>query len=240
MGRENSELNEKRFRGPVRNLGSFIEMLAEMMPKDRQVSGIDLGSGAHFFTNYTREWYGWETVGLDQWKEAIEYARLKYPELAKAYQVCDFLQGIPFKDAEMDFVFSNVVIQHFDDEELEKVFAEVSMVLRRGGIFLVIFKRWVNWENFAKETGLRVNVVDKKLGIVEVEEPMLKAAIDSANQEIINKLTPSQREGMREFRWFRNQQVLHYGKKHNMQPVALIEFTSGRGLPATGIFFKRD
>ena len=233
-------MNDKRFKGPVRNLGSFIEMLAEMMPKDRPVSGIDLGSGAHFFTNYTREWYDWETISLDQWKEAIEYARLKYPASAKAYQVCDFLQGVPFKDDEMDFVFSNVVIQHFDDQELDKVFAEVSRVLHRGGVFLVMFKRWVNWEIFAKETGLRVNIVDKKLGIVEIEEPMLKKAIDSANSEIIQKLTPSQREGMREFRWFTNQQVIGAGQKYGLHLVALIEFTSGRGLPASGIFFTRD
>jgi len=240
LDRESSELNKKRFKGPVKNLGSFIEMLAEMMPKDRQAVGIDLGCGAHFFTNYTRERYGWGTIGFDQWEEAIEYARLKYPQSAEAYQVCDFLNGIPFRDATMDFVFSNLVIQHFEDIELYEAFSEVSRVLRAGGVFSVIFKRWVNWEEFTRTTGLKANILDHYLGIVEIEEPMLKKAINSANYEIIEKLSSSQREGMREFRWYKNRQVLECGQKYALRPVALIEFNSGRGLPATGIMFVKE
>jgi len=210
-----------------------------MMPKNRQVNGIDLGCGAHFFTNYTRKAYDWNTIGLDQWAEAIEYGRFKYPDSAEAYWACDFLRGIPFKDATMDFVFSNVVIQHFDDGELDKTFAEVSRVLRGGGIFLVIFKRWTDWARFTEETGLKVNILSRLSGVVEIEEPQLKKAIAAAPLEITQKLTLRQREGMREFRWFENQEVVYFGRRHGLHLVALVEFTSGRGLPASAIMFER-
>ncbi len=77
--RRSEELGRKKFSNAnvagADNINSFIKALAALMPKNSVVRGIDIGCGANFFVDHVRQTYQWDVVGLDRWKEAIEYGR---------------------------------------------------------------------------------------------------------------------------------------------------------------------
>jgi len=253
FSRQQEELTKKRFRGinvSIDNLGDLINALASLISNNNLIKGVDLGSGNHFFVDYVRRKFRWDAIAIDRFSYAINLAREKYPESAEFYLVRDFLSPEPlFKDGSQNFVFCNAVIQHFDDSELNLFFKKVAKMLVEGGILLLIFKRKVGWK-ILKEKGLKINILDEKRGLIELEEPAIKEAIRNAAEEVKVKLTQSQIKGMREFRFFTPAELVFLATRYELQVVekmpfgnpqwpGIVEYESGRGIPTAAIFFRR-
>ncbi len=157
---------------------------------------------------------------------------------------------LPFADGSLDFVFSNVLIQHFDDRELDRFLKESGRVLKTGAILLLIFKRKTNWTDFREKTGLKVNVIDPDGGLVEIEEPMIIEALRTAGPETTEFLTLGERLGMRLFRFFSTEEIAVPASKQKLRILdkvpygnpdwpGIIKFDSGRGMPTEANFYTK-
>jgi predicted SAM-dependent methyltransferase len=77
---------------------------------------LNLGCGMH----YHRDWINVDTVA---WGAGIE--------------VCNLVNGIPFKDSSMDVVYHSHVLEHFSKSDAEFFMKECFRVLKKGGILRV-------------------------------------------------------------------------------------------------------
>jgi SAM-dependent methyltransferase len=78
---------------------------------------------------------GFRVTATDLSAEAVAAARQKYGDLVE-FRVVDMAAGLPFRDAGVDAVMSNVALHTFTDAVTRAVFADVRRVLREGGLFL--------------------------------------------------------------------------------------------------------
>ena len=160
-----AEKTEKRYVDgnieEIENLFTFINWLVQLIPNKKDVKGVDIGCGSHNFVDQMRREKGWDVRGFDPDAKAIKKAQIYFPESRGSYSIADVLAGIPLPDNSQDFVFSNAVIQHFDDSEIRSLLQEVRRILKKDGIFLVIFKRNIpDWDQFAQDSGSKVELLD--------------------------------------------------------------------------------
>ncbi len=126
----------------IQNIFSFIRILKENLPVSSKIRGLDLGCGSHYFADYLSKNYGWDVVGVDVDRKAINLAKMQYVKNSDRYVCHDVIDhGIPFNDNRLDFIICNSVIQHFSHRESVNVISEAYRTLAAGGILLLIFKK---------------------------------------------------------------------------------------------------
>lgn len=93
---------------------------------------LDAGCGIGFFTNAIKK-AGYEAVGIDISKNAIEEARKRYPDI---HFICnDLTIHWPFEDSAFDVIFSTEVIEHVLG--IYDMFSEMNRVLKKGGVLVL-------------------------------------------------------------------------------------------------------
>jgi len=95
---------------------------------------LDIGCGAgrtsHYFRNFTDQY-----TGVDYSDGMIDYCVRQYP--AVSFKHCDVRDLSCFDDGEFDFVmFSYNGIDYIDHNDRIKALAEISRVLKMGGLFV--------------------------------------------------------------------------------------------------------
>ncbi len=109
------------------------------------IKGLDLGCGQGWYAS-AMTGLGYEMKGADLSEQQV---RLAKEYAAGKGQVIDFSQAsaadIPFDDNQFDFIYSINALHHITDDALrEKVFSEITRVLKPGGVF---FLHEMNTEN---------------------------------------------------------------------------------------------
>lgn len=59
--------------------------------------------------------------------------------------ICDVREGLPYKEKEVDLVFMDNLLEHFDNDEFLFVMNEVWRVLKTKGHFRIIVPDALNW-----------------------------------------------------------------------------------------------
>ena len=215
----------------IRNIGTFIKILQRLCGRGSDVRGIDFGCGSHWFVDFVRQEYGWSAVGYDPDEQAIELARLRFPESAEYYECLDpVYDGLPDElSTAQAFVFCNAVLQHFDDQEVDLALAAMSRVLRPGGTCLLIFKRWMD-EPASEESGMDhpPQILDAAEGRVLYFDPTMKRVIDKMDPEERARLDDEARRGWRLFHVFPVNRVTEMAARHGLAVAAEIPLDSGQ------------
>lgn len=108
------------------------EMLPELIKKSSIKSEdkvLDIGCGPGNSSSHLSR-VGADVTGIDFAQEMINVAMSKYPNIT--FQQAD-AENIPMPEKSFDVVIANYVVHHFADPE--KVFSEISRVLKPGGRF---------------------------------------------------------------------------------------------------------
>jgi ubiquinone/menaquinone biosynthesis C-methylase UbiE len=113
-----------------------MESLLKNAVKNKQV--LDLGCGSGIFTNRLKT-YGANIVGSDLSKTLIEIAKKDFPKIP--FYVGD-AQKTTFKKDSFDIVCSSLMIHYIKD--LNKLFKEVSRILKKDGKFVFSFHHPLN------------------------------------------------------------------------------------------------
>jgi len=217
------------------------------------VKGVDYGCGSHYFVDDMHRNYRWDVIGFDVDRHAIHTARKRFPKSAKKYRVLDLLKNkMPLPDQSQDFVFCNAVIQHFSSEEMNHAFKDISRILKRGGVFLLLFKRKPqDYSLFAKVSGLKIAILNKTSGMLKIEDRTMKKAIAALDGEKRALLPLQIQQGIRLFHFFSIQEIEKAGKSVNLRIIKRLMFrntkesrgvftyTSGKGIPSAAMFFQK-
>jgi SAM-dependent methyltransferase len=78
---------------------------------------------------------GYSVTAIDLSGQAISQAQAKFGSMAR-FMVADMTRPLPFGDGDFDAVMSNVAMHMFPDGVTRAVFAEVSRLVRVGGLFM--------------------------------------------------------------------------------------------------------
>lgn len=151
-------------------LGKPRPILVEFVEKGlvRKGKTLDICCGAGTNTVYLAE-KGFEVTGIDISPKAIEYAKEKAEQAhAKiSFMVQDFL-GLPFSDAEFDFVFDMGCFHHVEIEDRPKYIRGVHRVLKKGGSYMLTCfsnKNGPAWNHFTRK-----QIVDLFSDYFEIDE----------------------------------------------------------------------
>jgi len=236
------ELQDKRYHDvtpaeidkDIRNLGTFAAILHRLCGSGEGVRGIDFGCGSSWFVDFVRRnpEYRWSAVGYDPDESAIELARWMYPHSAEYYQCLDPVRdGLPQKlTATQAFVFCNAVLQHFDVQEADIGLAEMSRVLRPGGICMLIFKHWPEellGEGWGMD-GPAPRILDAAQGKVLCFDPTMKQAIDAMAPAERDALDAETRDGWRLFHLFPVNQIVETAARHGLLVCPQLPLDSDR------------
>ena len=114
--------------------------LAHMMNTVKNGFGLDLACGTGYGTNLLRE--NLEMVGVDICKEAIEYARNKYPD-------CEFIEAdiVKFDFGKKDLITFFEGLEHLSKKDGEKVLLKASEALNKEGSFFISIPRNIDEVN---------------------------------------------------------------------------------------------
>jgi SAM-dependent methyltransferase len=105
---------------------------------------LDIGVGTGEFIGMSRA-LGGNTWGVDPSEVTIKKLKSEMPEPEK---VCTgFIQSLPFANDSYDVVVASEVLEHLDDEVLDKGINEIKRVLRPGGRFLMTVPARENMED---------------------------------------------------------------------------------------------
>jgi len=113
------------------------DFLEKLFPDVVDMTVLEVGSGpAHDSLIFAER--GARVTALDRSQAGLQIAREIYAELALPLQTCSAdAMDIPFDEDAFDVAFNGGVLEHFADDELEKVIDEMIRVVRPGGIVLV-------------------------------------------------------------------------------------------------------
>ncbi len=105
--------------------------LMPWLPTQKNITGLDLGSGTGFFTDLLASQYQ-QIVGLDISHEMLKFAKSQRNQNILWLEAD--AHNIPLQDESIDFIYSNLVIQWFDP--LDEAINEMLRVLKPGGVLI--------------------------------------------------------------------------------------------------------
>ena len=237
----------------IKNLYSFVDILAARLKNANDVRGIDLGCGSHYLISDLNNFEGWNVIGFDMDKAAIAEAQKNFPEISDKYFVLNFLTDrLPVEDESQDFVFCNAVIQHFSSEEMLHTFEDIARVLKKNGVFILIFKRKINdWEIFLKKTGLQINIINEKEGQIEIEDEEMRKAFGKLKKGEKTRIDPNYLKGMRLLHFFSVDEVIGALERKGLKIIneinlphgeiidGIIKYFSGKNIPTAALFSRK-
>lgn len=237
----------------IQNLASFFVILRALVGTGSQVRGIDFGCGSHWCVAYWRSAaeYGWDAVGYDSDRTAIEMAKRSFPESSDAYRCRDLLrEKLPEASGSQNFVLCNAVLQHFDNPEIEQILREMARVLQSGGVCVLIFKAWRD-EFLTGESGMQEEprVLDAAAGKVYLFDPTMKKAIDAMTVEDRDSLDDTTKEGWRLFHLLRVEEVVQLASSLGLRVTdtrlgektvpGIIRYRSGKKIPTACVLLRK-
>lgn len=104
--------------------------LRTLVPSDQECSVLDVGCGTGLNASHLKG-MGHKVTGVDLSPVAIE----KFKAAGFDGEVCDVIEGLPFKDDTFDIVFSSEVIEHLADTD--RFLNELKRVLRPNGLLIL-------------------------------------------------------------------------------------------------------
>jgi len=114
--------------------GPFGRLLLENIPMEKGMTVLDIGFGTGFPLIELSQRFGETSTiyGIDIWEEAINRAKSKIGvfEISTIKILEESASKINLKDQSIDLITSNLGINNF--EEQEKVYSEVSRILKPG------------------------------------------------------------------------------------------------------------
>jgi SAM-dependent methyltransferase len=110
----------------------FAEEVFGYLPESGRLLDIGCGQGqdSRFFVSK-----GFQVTGIDISETALEEARNKQGSTDLEFKQVDVSQGLPFGNEEFEIVYAHLSLHYFDSVTTNKIFAEITRVLRPGGIF---------------------------------------------------------------------------------------------------------
>ena len=112
------------------------DFLERMWPDVRGLRVVEVGSGpAHDSITFAER--GAQVTAVDHSESGLRLASDVYARLRLPLQtVRADAQALPFKDGQFDIAFNAGVLEHFTDEQLERVVDEMMRVVKPGGLFV--------------------------------------------------------------------------------------------------------
>jgi SAM-dependent methyltransferase len=109
---------------------SAVRDLVDPRPEERILDlGSAAGAVAHFLSTF-----GCDVVGVDAEPLAVETASRVFPALA--FRIADVVE-LPFEDASFDKAVAADLVEHLQDEPLERMLSECVRILRPGGTLTI-------------------------------------------------------------------------------------------------------
>ncbi len=114
----------------------FKKNYLKYMPKDKNISILDLGCGMGQFLNFCWNQGYKNCIGIDVSSENVDFVKKQRWNNIKVYcsSITDFLDN---KEQCFDVVVLNDVIEHLTKEEIFDVMDAVRKALRRDGVFFI-------------------------------------------------------------------------------------------------------
>lgn len=113
----------------------FSQFAVNYFPKEWKL--LDLGAGqgqdSRFFAKK-----GYKVSATEYSEVAIELAKNHTELLDIKYLVHDLSDIFPYEDNYFDIVYSHLSVQFFDNKTTEKIFSEISRVLKVNGIIAIM------------------------------------------------------------------------------------------------------
>jgi SAM-dependent methyltransferase len=237
----------------IKNLYSFVDILAECLKGMSDVKGIDFGCGSHYLVSDLNDFEGWNVIGFDIDKEAITEAKKNYSKVSDSYFVLNLLKDrLPVEDGSQDFIFCNAVIQHFSSEEMLYAFENIAKALKKNGVFILIFKRKVkDWEKFLKKTGLQINIINEEEGRIEIEDEAMRKAFGKLKKGEKTGIDPNYLKGMRLLHFFSVEEVIDAIERKGFKIIneikmpdgeisnGIIKYSSGKNIPTAALISRK-
>lgn len=214
----------------IKNLYSLIEILALLLKDESKVKGIDYGCGTHYLVSDLSDTYEWDLLGFDIDEKAINEAQKLYARASEKYVVLDLLKAtLPVENESQNFVFCNAVIQHFSTKEALHAFKDIYRVLKKNGIFLIIFKRKIqDWGNYTKQTGIKVNILNEDEGMIEIEDEEMRDALHKLKKGERDRIKPNYLNGMRLIHFFSIDEITDLLEQIGFKITNNIELPNGQ------------
>lgn len=105
----------------------------DFLPKGPKVLLVDYGCSTGM---YRKLFKGYQYIGLDQNKTAIELAKQRHPKEGKKFKLIE-ANKTEFEDNSVDIIFTKNVLQGNTSEEKEKILNEFVRVLKPGGFYVM-------------------------------------------------------------------------------------------------------
>jgi len=153
--------------------------LMPWLPNRNDLTVVDLGCGTGFFTDILSGRYQ-QVIGLDISTSMLNFSKNKRDKSiiwleADAYK-------LPFKDASIDLIYSNLMIQWCDN--LAVVIKEILRVLKPGGLF--IFSTLIDGTLFELKSSWKQ--VDDDMHVIDFKtDEELEHIFDTMNCKLIDK-----------------------------------------------------
>lgn len=148
--------------GPTKLAKKAESLLNESRVKKILELGCGQGRDAIYFTQL-----GYEINALDISPKAIESVEKVKTELGLTKlqaQIHDIRKPLPFSDEYFNFIYSNLTLQFFDINTLEKIFQNISRTLKKDSFFLFSTKKMGD-KYYKFGTKINENVYESK-GII--------------------------------------------------------------------------
>jgi len=113
------------------------QKMLELFEKENVQTILDLGSGdGTIAVDLAKQ--GRTMYALEISNEGIEKTKARAQEAHVSVHIReqDMYQPLPFKDTSMDAVIAFQSLNHNTLSEIEKLFAEITRILKRGGLFI--------------------------------------------------------------------------------------------------------
>jgi len=154
-------------KGSLNIYGAYNELLEAVyiesknhLPSKAVVLDLGVGTG-NLGAKYISEKA--TVYGVDQSKEMLYQAKVKYPDLK--LRLGEFTK-LPFEDDAFDLVVSSYALHHLRDDEKLKAIKEIDRVLKTGGKVVI---GDLMFESTASKGQLMANYTEKERAIIEDE-----------------------------------------------------------------------
>lgn len=121
-----------------------LAIFAESIIKTKNIQKIlDMGCGQGRDTLYFSK-LGYHVSAIDISEKAIEHINKTKEQLNLNHITAtthDIEKPLPFQENSFDFVYSNLALQFFDANKLEKIFSNVMKIMKKDSLFLFSTKK---------------------------------------------------------------------------------------------------